>query len=424
MKLLKDYSEQELVNLKKGQLIMTNMLKEFDNICRNNGLKYWCVGGTLIGCVRHKGWIPHDGDIDVAMLKSDYEILQNIIQKELSNDYWFQDKSTDKYYKSHIGKIRYLYAHYDDYKCEDWHNGIQLDIFIFEENNNSLKAPYEGNGDIKSIMKNIIFPLKEMYFDDILVYIPNEFVQYCINFWGSYPPKELSLEQQYSHEGRISFSIPQWMIKKYDNLYSNNRISSIVDLNLLNINYKGYNLLFPKENTLSVPKEQVWVNFTGLTTKRPEIIFNKINSLININENMKILDIGCGCGEFAIEFYIKYKNTIKYTGIDIIDRIIKINQINIPNYSFINSKDFIISDNYDIIIIMGYGHNLTEYMKEIIKLKNVKYIILESHTGKNEYLQIYNNILNCNYNIMFSIILKCGDNWALKERHLIIYKSK
>ena len=73
---------------------------------------------------------------------------------------------------------------------------------------------------------------------------------------------------------------------------------------------------------------------------------------------------------------------------------------------------------------MGYGHNLTEYMKEIIKLKNVKYIILESHTGKNEYLQIYNNILNCNYNIMFSIILKCGDNWALKERHLIIYKSK
>lgn len=220
MKLLKDFSKKELEDLQKGQKIMTNMLKEFDNICRTNALKYWCVGGTLIGAVRHKGWIPHDADIDVAMLKSDYEQLQNIIQKRLSKNYWFQDKSTDKYYKSDVGKIRYLYAQYDDYKCQDWHNGIQLDIFVFKDNQEKiLSAPYEGKGDIKSIEKNIIFPLKELYFDDVLVYVPNNYEKYCIDAWGSFPPNELPFEKQYPHEGRISFVIPHWMLKKYPNLY-------------------------------------------------------------------------------------------------------------------------------------------------------------------------------------------------------------
>ena len=107
------------------------MFKEFDNICRTNGLKYWCVGGTLIGAVRHNGWIPHDADIDVAMLESDYKQLQNIIQKNLSKDFWFQDKSTDKYYISTISKIRYLYAWYEDNPTQKWHHGIQMDIFVF-----------------------------------------------------------------------------------------------------------------------------------------------------------------------------------------------------------------------------------------------------------------------------------------------------
>ena len=45
-------SQDERVMLKKGQEIMTDMLREFDNICRSNELKYWCIGGTLIGTVR------------------------------------------------------------------------------------------------------------------------------------------------------------------------------------------------------------------------------------------------------------------------------------------------------------------------------------------------------------------------------------
>jgi phosphorylcholine metabolism protein LicD len=225
MKLLKDYSPEELHMHKQGQLIMTDMLKEFDHICRSNGLKYWCVCGTLIGAVRHKGWIPFDADIDVAMLKSDYEKLQNIIQKKLSKDYWFQDKSTDKYYKSNIGKIRYLYAQYDDYKCQNWHNGIQLDIFVFYEEGHLLN-PHMVDSDITIINKDNIFPLKTLEFENIQVYVPNNYKKYLIHFFDGCPPPILPSNQQYPHEGRIVFTIPEWMIKKYPELYKKKQIFS------------------------------------------------------------------------------------------------------------------------------------------------------------------------------------------------------
>jgi lipopolysaccharide cholinephosphotransferase len=56
---------------------MTEMLRSFDKVCRKYNLKYWCVGGTFIGTIRHHGWIPYDGDVDVCMLDTDYEIFRS-----------------------------------------------------------------------------------------------------------------------------------------------------------------------------------------------------------------------------------------------------------------------------------------------------------------------------------------------------------
>tara|TARA_B100000925_G_C22005152_1_gene473303 strand:+ start:1410 stop:3083 length:1674 start_codon:yes stop_codon:yes gene_type:complete len=232
MKLLRNFSNNELCAFQKGQNIMTNILIEFDKICRDNDLEYWCVGGTLIGAVRHKGWIPYDGDIDVAMLESDYKKLQKIIQKNLSKDYWFQDQSTDKYYKSDVGKIRYLYAQYDDYKSQDWHNGIQLDIFVFTEISESNILKTNRNHGFyfgEKIKKQMIFPLKELVFENTKVYVPNNYEQYLINAWGGCPPPMLSDNRQGPHEGRISFTIPDWMTLKYSNLYKNKRLTLFSD---------------------------------------------------------------------------------------------------------------------------------------------------------------------------------------------------
>ena len=205
---------EESIALKKGQQIMTDMFKEFDNICCTNGLKYWCVCGTLLGAVRHKGWIHHDADIDVAMLEPNYKKLQKNVQEKLSKDYWFQDK----YYKSNIDKIRYLYAQYDDYKCQDWHNGIQLDIFVLKEEKDMLICT-ANDDEVTTHNRNIIFLLKELVFEKIKVYVPNQYKQYLINQSGAYPPPKLPIHKQYPHEGRISFTIPTWVKKKYPQLY-------------------------------------------------------------------------------------------------------------------------------------------------------------------------------------------------------------
>ncbi len=64
--------------LRELQLKELDILKEFIKVCENNNLKYYLTGGCLIGAYRHKGFIPWDDDIDVAMPRKDYESLLDI----------------------------------------------------------------------------------------------------------------------------------------------------------------------------------------------------------------------------------------------------------------------------------------------------------------------------------------------------------
>ena len=66
----KAYDEETLQRLQRTEL---KILKEFDTLCRENGIRYFGCGGTAIGAVRHGGFIPWDDDIDVGMLRRDYE---------------------------------------------------------------------------------------------------------------------------------------------------------------------------------------------------------------------------------------------------------------------------------------------------------------------------------------------------------------
>jgi phosphorylcholine metabolism protein LicD len=205
-------TKEDIEDLKRGHKIMTNMFKEFDRICRKHNLKYWCIGGTLIGAIRHKGWIPWDGDIDVGMTETDYKQLQTVIQHELPEGMWFQDKTVDKYYKSDIGKVRYLDSIYKDYKDQSWHNGLQLDIFIYNEQDNIIKRNNEP-------INYKIHPLKETYFENIKVYIPFEYTKYLIHHFGEKYMEFPEINNRYPHEGRFGLFCPDWVKKKYPYLY-------------------------------------------------------------------------------------------------------------------------------------------------------------------------------------------------------------
>ena len=88
------------------QLIELDMLVEFDRVCRENDIKYTIFGGTLLGAVRHKGYIPWDDDADIAMLREDYERFKSVAGQLDQDICYFQDHTTDPGYRWGYGKLR------------------------------------------------------------------------------------------------------------------------------------------------------------------------------------------------------------------------------------------------------------------------------------------------------------------------------
>ena len=77
-----------------------SILKEFINICEENKLTDYALGGTLLGAVRHKGFIPWDDDIDIGMPRKDYEKFKKLALNFLPNNYKFLSEDTDNYKKA------------------------------------------------------------------------------------------------------------------------------------------------------------------------------------------------------------------------------------------------------------------------------------------------------------------------------------
>ena len=67
--------------LKKRQNILLAVLKEIDNICKTKGIQYSLTGGSLLGCIRHKGFIPWDDDMDIMVDRSNYKLLREAISE-------------------------------------------------------------------------------------------------------------------------------------------------------------------------------------------------------------------------------------------------------------------------------------------------------------------------------------------------------
>lgn len=87
--------------LREIQLKELEVLKEFLKICRKYKLRYYCLGGTLLGAVRHKGFIPWDDDIDVGMPRPDFIKFEKIIRQELPEYmryYSYKDGTGYNYY--------------------------------------------------------------------------------------------------------------------------------------------------------------------------------------------------------------------------------------------------------------------------------------------------------------------------------------
>ena len=108
--------------------ILIDLLCEFDSFCRQEKLKYYLIGGTLLGAIRHKGFIPWDDDIDVCMLRDDYELL--IEKYNASNpDYSLLSMKSDKKYCYPFAKLVNTNTILVEEGQEKKPIGVYLDIF-------------------------------------------------------------------------------------------------------------------------------------------------------------------------------------------------------------------------------------------------------------------------------------------------------
>jgi lipopolysaccharide cholinephosphotransferase len=123
-------SDEELKQLQRVEL---EILIELDRVCRKYEIQYSLDGGTLLGAVRHKGFIPWDDDIDVIMLREEYFKFRKACRRELDHSLFFlQDYRTDPHYRWGYAKLRRNGTELmrpGQEKLKQ-HSGVYIDLFV------------------------------------------------------------------------------------------------------------------------------------------------------------------------------------------------------------------------------------------------------------------------------------------------------
>jgi LPS biosynthesis protein len=136
--------DKDLENIHKLLLVIAEEIKR---ICEKHNIKYFIIAGTALGAIRHKGFIPWDEDMDIGMLRGDYDRFVAACREELDGKFFFQDIHTDRYYPSMFSKIVLKDTIYQEIGTEKSKaiNGIFVDIFPFDKvpNDETLKAKTE-----------------------------------------------------------------------------------------------------------------------------------------------------------------------------------------------------------------------------------------------------------------------------------------
>lgn len=141
------------IDIRRVQKVELEILLEFDRVCKANNIKYHLFAGTLLGAIRHNGFIPWDDDIDVCMLREDYEKFLIVGKECLDGDYFLQTYETDENYINQFAKIRKNNTIFlqDDVVGTNIHQGFYIDIFPFDN-----VEPYTLVGRVQRNILNIL----------------------------------------------------------------------------------------------------------------------------------------------------------------------------------------------------------------------------------------------------------------------------
>lgn len=118
--------------LSELQDLIYGIFVEFDRVCRKYGISYSMEGGTLLGAVKYGDFVPWDDDIDVIMLRGEYERFLDVAPRELHGDYFLQSYNNDPAFPLNYAKLCYRKSKIYDYDYShitEMNHGIFIDIF-------------------------------------------------------------------------------------------------------------------------------------------------------------------------------------------------------------------------------------------------------------------------------------------------------
>lgn len=228
--------EYEKISLEEAKSIMLLILKEVDRICKENDINYWLISGTLLGAIRHKGFIPWDDDIDIAMLREDFEKFKEIAKLKIKEDFYLEAFDLEDIFKGMPLKIRAK----DTIYIEKWDNknskkkGIFIDAFPFDRfslNKKELKKElfpkylyqlktmrfWVKGLTIKNILKAIVIVILKLIPNKYIIYLNKKYYLKSLlmknnvligfgygltwrrvyNYWDIFPLKKAEFEKYY-----------------------------------------------------------------------------------------------------------------------------------------------------------------------------------------------------------------------------------
>ncbi len=167
-----DKTNETLYGIQSTEL---EILKYFDEFCRENDIKYSLSGGTLLGAIRHKGFIPWDDDVDCMVMREDYDKLFELWNDKADTEkYFLQNKENSNAFSQSFAKIRKNHTTFlqeDDVEGA-YHHGLFIDI---------MPADRIPNGTIKRKLFYLNVMLYQLFNREFAPPLSSSFVQFGCN---------------------------------------------------------------------------------------------------------------------------------------------------------------------------------------------------------------------------------------------------
>ena len=176
---------KEITGIGEVHQILLGIAKEFDRICRENNIRYMMLGGSMIGAIRHKGFIPWDDDMDFGVLREDYDKLKSLLLSDLQAPYRLRSIDNTKSLVDDFFKIEDTRTMI---KLRFWEEnddtiGINVDVFPLDYTTPSI-GRFSRNNLIYHLVKIQDYRFFTGELDSVSKKIIRKFIQVFLPFIG------------------------------------------------------------------------------------------------------------------------------------------------------------------------------------------------------------------------------------------------